>query len=447
MDRRSFIVGSAGLALWGCGGGGGGAGPGGGEPVLVVGAGIAGLAAAAGLQARGFTVTVLEGRDRIGGRIFTNRALGGNAVDLGASWIEGTQGNPITGLADQFGLARSVTDFDNVEVYNADGTAADEDAIDAELEAIEEAVEQVGEDADLSIQAAIDQAVGQGLIAPPSLGAGWGLVSEIEVASGEEMHNLSLWFADDDEGFDGDDVLFPNGYDGVVAGLAAGLDVRLGAIVTRVRYGPTGVLVDTTAGTFSGSRAVITLPLGVLKAGVVEFDPPLPAWKQSAIAGLGMGTLNKTEMLFLSEFWDLGADFIGKISTTIGRFPEFLNARVFSPASILMGFTGGDTARALEGMSDASIQAQAMEALQQIYGAGIPTPVGMVQTRWNSDPFSFGSYSHVPVGSTSEHYDTLALPVDDRLYFAGEATNREYRATVHGAYLSGAREAARIAGG
>jgi len=110
-----------------------------------------------------------------------------------------------------------------------------------------------------------------------------------------------------------------------------------------------------------------------------------------------------------------------------------------------MGLNSGNYARYLEGLSDQAVVAVAMQVLRGIYGKSTPAPDGAVVTRWGSDPFCLGAYSSIPPGATGKAYDTLAEPVGDRVFFAGEATSRKYPATVHGAFLSGEREAKRIA--
>jgi monoamine oxidase len=126
-----------------------------------------------------------------------------------------------------------------------------------------------------------------------------------------------------------------------------------------------------------------------------------------------------------------------KVVTNRGEFDD--------GAPILMAFTGGNFARSTEILSDEDVADGAMGVLRKMFGSSIPEPQDGVRARWGRDPFAFGSYSHIPVGATPRDYDTLAEPVGDRLYFAGEATNRRYPATVHGAFLSGVREANRIA--
>jgi len=180
----------------------------------------------------------------------------------------------------------------------------------------------------------------------------------------------------------------------------------------------------------------------VLKAGDVEFSPPLPADKQQAIDRIGMGLLNKLYLLFDDMFWD-DVTLIDYVSPSGDSMWEFYNLNDFGKP-IILGFTAGDHARQLEQVSDDEIINEAMEILQQMYGDETLQPIDYVRTSWASDPFAKGAYSYIGVGTTESDYAALAAPVMDRVFFAGEATYIDYLATVNGAYLSGLREAERI---
>jgi monoamine oxidase len=102
----------------------------------------------------------------------------------------------------------------------------------------------------------------------------------------------SLFNWDQDEGFDGDNELFPGGYGQIADGLARGLDIRLSMPVVGIEYGDRGVVIKTQQNTFTADRVIVTLPLGVLKRGLMNFSPGLPEQKLTSIRRLGMGTLN-----------------------------------------------------------------------------------------------------------------------------------------------------------
>lgn len=417
--------------------------------VLVLGAGIAGLAAARALTGHGRSVIVLEARDRIGGRMWTDSSLGA-PLDLGASWIHGVNGNPIAELAKQFGIETVPTSDENGIVFNADGsemTGREWRWLEALFEGIYEEVAEMQDSADndMSLQAAFDRVIASRGISGEDLhrlNYYIHLVTALEY--GADAKDLSLWWWDLGEEFGGGEVIFPGGYNQVTDALAKGLDIRLGTIVKSVRYGSDGVEVETSAGRFAAGKAVVTFPLGVLKQASVKFEPPLPKSKQTAIDRLGMGVLNKVYLRFPEAFWDEGIETISYVGDELGEWCDWLSFTPFTGKPILMAFHGGEKGFALEDLGDGEIRAHAMQALRVMFGEDIPEPEGMLVTRWGRDPFSFGAYSHVPPFASGEDHDALAEPVGDVLFFAGEASSKDYPSTVHGAYLSGVRAAEEI---
>lgn len=418
------------------------------EHVIVIGAGVSGLAAARKLSAAGVRVTVIEGRDRIGGRVWTDRSLGFPA-DLGASWIHGIEDNPITGLADEAGLTRFETDEDLEALFDAGGPVSDarlsrfESLAEGAFEAIADAKD--GASAGASVADPVDAFITErNLSGDDLIGLKRLLLSGIILPTGEEMANLSLRAIEEDDGFDGPDHLFPGGYDGIPVHLSRGLTVRLGQRVSAVAFSSSGVTVTANGEPVVGTRAVVTLPLGVLRADTVAFTPALPERKRAAIQSLRMTTLNKIVLQFPARFWPEDAHYVNVLRESRDAPATFLNLDLPLGTPTLMGFTGGDTARNLEAASDADLSALAVDVLRSVFGSSVPDAVASVRSRWQADPFAHGAYSAVPPGSGASDYDVLAEPVADRLFFAGEATTSAYPATVHGAFITGEREADRI---
>jgi len=414
--------------------------------VLVLGAGIAGLAAARTLTDKGLSVILLEARNRVGGRMWTNSSLG-VPLDLGASWIHGVNGNPIAKLAKQFGIKTMPTDDENSIEFAANGSELPDGEF-TRMEALfediyeEVATMQDNTDKDMPLQAAIDQVIAsRGLSNDDLRRLNYYIHLVTALEYGADAKDLSLWWWDSDEEFSGEEVIFPGGYNQITDGLANGLDIRLGEVVKIVRYGADGVEVETSAGNYVADKAVVTFPLGVLKQALVKFEPPLPKSKQTAIERLGMGVLNKVYLKFPEAFWGGDVETISYMGGDLGEWSDWLSFVPFTGEPVLMAFHGGEKGFALEDLSDDEIATGAMRTLRVMFGDDIPEPEGVLITRWGKDPFSLGSYSHIPPFASGDDCDALAEPVGVVLFFAGEATSREYPGTVHGAYLSGLRAA------
>jgi monoamine oxidase len=425
--------------------------------VLVIGAGAAGLGAAAALQRMGYRVIVLEARPRIGGRVWTDASLFGVPLDLGASWVHGIDNNPISKLAARFDAQTLLTDYDSYQLYNTDGSPYSdaqmrsidqrlEDLLD-ELEALAEDMDEEDED-DISLGEAVEQVLASKSYSAQELRELYfSLNTTIEHEYSGALADISLYEVDQGEDWPGEDVIFPQGYSQVMDGLAEGLDIRLGHVAQAISYDQRdGVTVTANHGVFHGDYAVVTLPLGVLQSGAVQFSPPLPDRKQTALQHLDMGILNKVYLHFPNVFWDREHEMLGYVSEHRGQWAEYLNIHFYTGAPILLAFNAADYGLQIEALADEDIIAGVMTVLQRIYGDAIPQPDGWLITRWGTDPFAGGSYSYIRPHGSGDDLDALAESLDNILFFAGEATSRDYAATVHGAYLSGVAAAEEIDG-
>lgn len=413
-----------------------------GKTVIVVGAGISGLAVAQKLQEVGFHVTVLEAQDRVGGRIRTDRS-NGIAFDEGAGWIHRPEGNPITALASRAGADSLPADYDNISIFDKDGAAYSGSTLvnseNAYAEALH-AVENAG-DRNQSFETVFNE------LYPDRAGDRlwkYMLSAYLEFDTGADISELSsIYFYDDDE-FEGEDVLMTDGFDHIPRYIAQGLDIYLNTSVTEIDYSGKKINVQTVDSTLEADYVLVSVPLGVLKKGSIRFSPDLPADKTEAIAKMNMGNVNKFLLLWDSPFWDTEPAYIGYTPETKGKFNFFLNLKHFSGAGALMTFAFGDYAGLTETMSDSEVISEIMPHLRSMYGGGIAEPAHMLRTRWGQNVNAYGAYSHATNGRTTEDFDVLARAVDRKLFFAGEHTIRRYRGTVHGAYLSGIREAENI---
>jgi monoamine oxidase len=425
------------------------------ERILIIGAGTAGLAAARELAQRHFTVTLLEARDRIGGRVWTDRSWPGAPLDLGASWIHGISGNPIADLALQIN-APTLPTVDVVTIHDTAGrrlTAQEQLQLEQRFEHVMKAVDELRRqcrargDSDVSLGAALHDVIARENFSAQELRELWYAVnSAIEHEYAADVDWLSFYHWDEPYHFDGDEVIFPQGYDALAHGLASGLDVRLNRIVMKIEHDERSVHVTTDREVFEADRAVVTLPLGVLKRDAVKFSPALPLRKQQAIVRLGMNVLNKVYLRFAEAFWQADdTDWIGYVAERKGAWVEALNIHYYTRQPILLWFNAAAYGTHLEALGDAEIIGEAMQRLRVMYGADIPDPEDYLITRWLSDPFAGGSYSHLPVGATPDDRAALAKPIGNRIFFTGEAATIDQPATVHGAYLSGIREGIREA--
>ena len=412
-----------------------------GKTVIVIGAGISGLAAAKKLKENGFNVVVLESQNKIGGRLRTDRTLG-LAFDEGASWIHGITGNPITALAQQAGMNTALTDDDSFLSYDVGG-AVRSDAVfsqaEDELYTILKTMIKSGKVTQSF------ETVFKSLYPAKANDRLWKFfLSTYVTFDTGDLNNLSSLLYNEGEEFGGEERISTNGYDTIPNYLATGLTIQLNQRVTKIEYADTNVKVEHNATISEADYVLVTVPLGVLKNNSIQFTPALPIAKQNAIQKVGMNCVNKFLLTWNTAFWD-DVHYISYTPEIRDKFNYFLNVRKFHPtANALMTFAYADYARQTETMTDAQIINEIMGHLKDIYGTGIPAPTVMVRTKWQTNENSFSAYSYTAVGTEMRHFDDLAEEINDKLFFAGEHTETDYFSTAHGAYLSGIREADKL---
>lgn len=421
---------------------------------IVIGAGVSGLTAARQLHRAGQRVVVLEARDRIGGRLHTVRR-DGVATDLGASWIHGINDNPLFDLVQAYGLpTREFTvgsfqpDGRPIAYFDPDGAPLTGAACAAFAEDVRQVDHRLATVIAASAPATSYQDVAhQALADMPWDEERRQRVREFLQHRTEEQYGA--WIADldahglDDDQVDGDEVVFPDGYDAVATTvLADGLDIRLGTVATEVAWAPTGVRV-TAGETYIGRRLVVTVPVGVLQAGALTFDPPLPDPVAGALAGLRMNAFEKVFLTFPERFWEEGLYAVRRQGPAADWWHSWYDVTPPGGNPTLLTFAAGPCARAIRGWSDAEVGASVLAALREIYPA-TPAPAQVQVTSWQDDPYARGSYAYMTVGSRCEDHDLLATPLDGVLHLAGEATWSQDPATVTAAFRSGHRAAETI---
>lgn len=423
------------------------------QQIIVIGAGIAGITAAKKLQTQGYRVIILEGRDLIGGRIWTDNSLG-VPLDLGAAWIHTVDGNPITPLVKQFGIQTAISDLKSQWSYKGVNQLLSDDdemlinkAFQLFMDRVNKLKNETPSLQRITLADIATQIIESEEITGITLkGFRATLSSAIESEVGDNLDNLGLKGFDEDSKFGGEDVVFPKGYTQLVQALSTDLDIRTKHFVQQISYDDTGVQVTTDRGVFNGSRVIVTVPLGVLKRGSIKFSPELPEKKLAAIEKLGMGALNKLVLKFPKQFWSSEPHTLAYINGNIpDRYVEFYNWQKYIQQPILVALVSGNFSRSLSQMSKSEVTQNIMSDLQAMFGKDILLPTSTLLTQWHNDPFAYGSYSTFSINGNIQDCDRLAEPIGDRLFFAGEATYGKYIGTVHGALLSGEREANRIA--
>ncbi|MFL1433127.1 MULTISPECIES: flavin monoamine oxidase family protein, partial [unclassified Nocardiopsis] len=280
---------------------------------IVIGAGMAGLSAADRLAEAGERVTVLEGRARTGGRIHSFREWDGTTLDAGASWMRGEENNPLAELVRSLGLRTAVFNRSTETAYDPKGRRLLFDRHRRNMEDVNLLHEQmywanIGAGSQESMEQGIDQALyDANLVRARARDAKEIVHRMVEGDHGADAEEVSFEAVGALHEFSGDDVVFPDGMGQITDHLAGGLDVRLEHVVLAVSHDADGVSVrvDTPEGerVLDADRVVVTLPLGVLKAGQVDFHPELPEDKRLAIERLGNGRLEKLFLRFDEVFW------------------------------------------------------------------------------------------------------------------------------------------------
>jgi monoamine oxidase len=430
------------------------------QDVIVIGAGAAGLAAAATLGRHGRSALVLEARDRIGGRIWTRfePALAA-PVELGAEFIHGEA--PET---------RELLRHTGAPALDTSGE---------HWSLIDGRMQQRTESLLGRVRAAFEQA---GVLGRPDMSLEDFLATEVGRTLPEEARAMARAFV---SGFDAADPRLVSlhsvatewrsggmldssqarplgGYHAALLALCGGLDadrvrLQLQTVVTAVRWSDRSVEVEGRwlGQTYKATArtAVITVPLDVLKApadaaGAISFVPPLRA-KQAALTRLLSGPVLKVVLHYRRPFWeelDGGRYADASFFHTPGKlFPTFWTALPLR-APLLNAWVGGPAAAQLCGLSDEEIIRHAMDGVSAVFfgGKGSPEPQAAYVHNWARDPYARGAYSYEAVGG-GDARQVLATPLDGALFFAGEATDTTGNpATVTGALRSGARAAEEV---
>ncbi|SMF63430.1 monoamine oxidase [Tistlia consotensis] len=407
--------------------------------VVVIGAGAAGIAAARRLAELGLSFALLEARGRVGGRAASDNETFGAPFDLGCHWLHSPAHNPLKAEADALGIR--YLGHGQEGRYARDGRLLDagEQAVcDAYLSACLERVAAAGrEGRDCAVSALFDGADGRHPIFEAEFTAKQGVPPE----QGSTLDFARyLWV--------GEDLPVIGGLGNLVARLAEGLPVSLDTPVSRVRQGGAGALgVETARGTLEARSVIVTVSTGVLRSDAIRFEPGLPDWKRAALEGLPMGSCNKVALGFRRRP-DLPADC--EVMPLRGAAEPVELVLRPGGRDLAVAMVSGPFGKALAEAGAAAMADYALDRLVELFGSGLREAVGPARAvaAWDLDPWVRGYVSAALPGRADARLD-LARPVDDRLFFAGEATSLQFMGDVHGAWLSGieaAEAAARALG-
>lgn len=451
--------------------------------VLVLGGGIAGVTAAHTLANNSITdFVIVEYNGDLGGRVahttFGNKSDGSPyVVELGANWVQGIESpggpvNPIWRLAQKYRVNNTYSNYSSILTYNQNGASDYSSMLDKFDDAYTTYEQEAGYIITENLQ---DISVRTGLTL-----ADWNPKKNMEAQAVEwwefdweysyppdqssdlwSVINYNTTFYQYSEA--NNYVFDERGFNTIIKGEAsefmnctkdyncsADSRLMLNTVVKNITYSNTGVTVHNIDGScVAADYAICTFSVGVLQNEAVAFHPALPAWKQRSIAAFQMGTYTKIFLQFPPDqvFWDQDTQFLLYADPVErGYYPvwQSLDGPGFLKGSgILFATVVYDQSYVVEAQSEEKTKQQVMAVLKSMFGK-VPEPTAFMLPKWSLEPWTYGSYSNWPPGTTLEEHENLRANLG-RLYFAGEATSTEYYGFLQGAYFEGSEAAQTIA--
>jgi monoamine oxidase len=418
---------------------------------------MAGLVAARLLRDSGFNVTLFEARQRLGGRLLTDHSLGVPS-DLGASWIHGADVNPLTRWCKSLGIetvlapvgARRFYDHGDFQRIATLQRRAWRGLASTLLSAGRSSIAARRANRTASLGSVIEP-----LLADQSLPyfdrrlIAW-MASATEGVEGAPADRIDLnhWYPSESNGIN---ALPVGGYTQLILDASRGLNVQTQTSVTGITLQPDGVSVATAMSSSRADAVIVAVPLSILKARAIQFDPPLPAPKVAAIDRIGYGgdaVMNKLVLRFEKQFWPDSNERLIVLPaepSQRGLYTNWINVEPVVGAPVIMGFcTGPHAAEIDRNASDDEIVRMGMDNLARLTGCTPPAPSGYLITRWLSDPWARGSYSYSSIHSSDADRRDYQRSIANRIYFAGEGTQALDYGTVNAALRSGEQAALSI---
>jgi len=399
--------------------------------IAIIGAGAAGLGAAHALKDSGLSSLVLEARERVGGRGHTVMAAPGVVFDVGCGWLHSADRNSFVKIAQElnFEVDKHLPPW-RERAYGKAFPQVDREEF---IRALEEFYERTS------------QAAKQGEDIPAGRylerGNRWNpMIDAISTyVNGRELDQVSLI---DMESYEDTNINWRvrRGYGALMAAYGAALPLAFNCVVTLIDHSGRQLRIETSQGTLTTDKAIITVPTNLIADQAIRFYPALPE-KVDAATNLPLGLADKvvlslTEPEALPKEGNLRG---ATMRTEMGTY----HLRPFGQPCI-EGFFGGRYAKTLEDAGDGAIAAASIDEIVSFLGSDFRCKLRpLKESRWAHDPFARGSYSHALPGHAGKRA-VLAAPVDGRLFFAGEATSPNFFTTAHGARDSGERAAKEV---
>jgi len=409
--------------------------------VIIIGAGTAGLAAAKQLRKRGISFVVLEASHRIGGRAYSEEIAPDVWFDLGCAYLVAgpdagkhiDESNPLIDFAKDQGAVIERYQYDSHYIYN--GSPLDEDA--------EKVREAFYKDCEAAIRRSVtrgeDRAISELIDLDNPYATPYMDMMAVTVPKDLDESSAADFYCGVKEY---SNYISLRGYGNLIADWGSDIEVSLNTKVDSVDWSGNDVTVKTAKGSIRARTIISTVSTGVMAAEHIHFAPSLPDWKMEAFRNIPMGAENKIGVHFSKEI--VSPEDSGYYqSWSSDAQGAYIDANLLS-TNVVTVFMGGRFSMWMEKQGRQAAHEFAVDRIAEIFGNDIRKAVTRsIASAWVTDPWTLGSYASAVPGQYHQR-KALPLPIDNKLFFAGEATART-NGTVTGAYWSGVRAAREVA--